>query len=110
MAPTPDLAGESRGPGWPERRSPDAVMLHLEVKRLVVGPQPSRGLALVSPGGLEDATNRLALGVFRRRLGELPQRGAQRRQLSRAGRRRAGVGLEEREVLGLDHVRSEKDG
>src|SRR5712691_10213293 len=69
-----------------------------------------RRLALVSPGALKGSTDRLLLGVRRGRLGDLLQRSADRPWHYPGCGRRGRIGGEEREVLRLNHIRSEEDG
>src|SRR5713101_9849717 len=109
------VTSESRPRQLPERPSVNAVLLHLEVQGLVVGSKVSGRLALVAPGGLEDPADRPPLGVRHSRLGDLlerevDERGADRRRLSAECGRRRWVDRQDREVLRLDHVRSEEDG
>src|SRR5881397_3879123 len=108
------LTSESRRRQLPERPSVNAVLLHLAVQGLVVGSEKPRRLALVPTGGLEDPVDRPALGIRRRRLGDLLERGVswsgvERRRLSADCDRRRWVDGQYREVLRLDHVRSEED-
>src|SRR3989442_2498807 len=106
------VTSESRRSQLPEPSRVNAVLLHLKVQGLVVGSEKPRRLALVATGGLEDPADRLLLGVRCGGLGDFPQRGADRRRLSaECGRRslRRRVDGEDREVLRLDHVRSEED-
>src|SRR2546427_4792006 len=59
---------ESRRPQFPEQPRVDAVLLHLDVQGFVVGSEEPRRLALVPTGGLEDAADRVLLGVRRGRV------------------------------------------
>src|SRR5467141_511237 len=107
------VTSESRRSPLPEPSRVNAVLLHLKVQGLVVGSEKPRRLALVTTGDLEDPADRLLLGVRCGGLGDLPQRGVDGRRLSaECGRRglRRRVDGEDREVLRLDHVRSEEDG
>src|SRR2546430_858667 len=107
------VTGASRRSQLPEPSRVNAVLLHLKVQGLVVGSEKSRRLALVSPRGLEDPADRLLLGVRCGGLGDLPQRGVDGRRLSaECGRRglRRRVDGKDREVLRLDHIRSEQNG
>src|SRR5881409_2969320 len=97
--------GESR---LPETHSLYTVLLHIEVYGFVVGSEESRCLALVPPGGLEDPTDRLLLGVCRGRLADRLQRAVQRSIFPEC-RCRGRTDAEERKVLRLDHIRSEED-
>src|SRR5437660_1326397 len=94
----------------PEIRGIDRVALHLEVQRLVVGPEEARRLALVPTGGLQDAADRVLLGVRRGRVGGLLQRASVQRQLFAEDGRRRRVDGNDREVRRLDHIRGEEDG
>src|SRR5437870_734066 len=98
--------GESRRSALPEPPGVDTVLLDLEVEGLVVGAQAPRRLGLVPLAGLEGLADRLALGVRRRRLGDLLERRPNRRWTA-AARDRPGR-VEQREVLPLDHTRSEE--
>src|SRR6267378_110325 len=107
------VTSESRRSQLPEPSRVNAVLLHLKVQGLVVGSEKPRRLALVATGDLEDPADRLLLGVRCGGLGDLPQRGVDGRRLSaECGRRglQRRVDGEDREVLRLDHVRSEEDG
>src|SRR2546426_7546 len=107
------VTSESRRSQLPEPSRVNAVLLHLKVEGLVVGSEKPRRLALVSPGDLEAPADRLLLGVRCGGLGDLPQRGVDGRRLSaECGRRglRRRVDGEDREVLRLDHIRSEQNG
>src|SRR5437879_3770819 len=111
MAPTPwRRRHRSRRP---KLAGLDPEALHLEVQGLVVGSEGPRRLAPVPTCDLEDPTDRLLLGVRRRGLGDLLQRGPCRCRLSpessRRGRRRWLDG-DDREVLRLNHIRGEEDG
>src|SRR5437879_4184192 len=94
----------------PEIRGIDRVALHLDVQGFVVGPEEPRRLALVPTGGLEDAADRVLLGVRRGRVCGLLQRATVKRQLFAEGGRRRRVDGNDREVLRLDHIRGEEDG
>src|SRR5438874_1147591 len=97
----------------PELPGLDTVELHLEMEGLVVHPEESSRLALVPTRGVEDAADRLLLGVSRGGLGDLLQRRADWSQFSAEcgrRRRRRQVDGEDREVLGLDDVRREENG
>src|SRR5436305_1978035 len=87
----------------------DRVALHLDVQRLVVGSEEPRRLALVATGDLEDAADRVLLGVRRGRVGGLLQRVTVQRQLFAEGGRRRRVDGNDREVRRLDHLRGEVD-
>src|SRR5207244_4505505 len=104
------ITGDGRRSGLPELPRGDAVLLHLEVQRLVVHAEQASRLALVPPRGLQGRADRPSLGVHRSRLGELLERRAGRRWLSRASRRQCGADGEDGEVLRLDHVRREEAG
>src|SRR5207249_2733900 len=77
---------------------------------LVGGLEMSRRLALVASGGLEDPADRLLLGVSHGRLADRLQRGAARSRSSPACGRRGWVAVKERELLRLNHIRSEEGG
>src|SRR5207244_6912469 len=102
------ITGDGRRSGLPELPRGDAVLLHLEGQRLVVAAEQASRLALVPPRGLQGRADRPSLGVHRSRLGELLERRAGRRWLSRASRRQCGADGEDGEVLRLDHVRREE--
>src|SRR5207245_2331972 len=107
------VTSESRRSQLPEPSRVNAVLLHLKIEGLVVGSEKPRRLALVATGDLEDPADRLLLGVRCGGLGDLPQRGVDGRRLSaECGRRglRRRVDGEDREVLRLDHIRSEQNG
>src|SRR6266576_2777969 len=53
----------------------DAVALHLDVQRLVIDPEESRRLTLVSQRGLKGQSNRLPLRFGDGTPGDLPQGG-----------------------------------
>src|SRR5437773_9314366 len=103
------VTSESRRSQLPEPSRVNAVLLQLEVERLVVGSEKPRRLALVATGDLEDPADRLLLGVRCGGLGDLPQRGVEGRRLSAECGRRRRVDGEDREVLRLDHIRSEQN-
>src|SRR5437660_9028140 len=96
-----------------ELRCRYAVLLHLEVQGLVVGSEEPCRLALVPTGDLEGSADRLLLGIRSSPSGDFPQRGPGRRQLSAEcslpGCRRR-VDGEDREVLRLNHIRSQENG
>src|SRR5207249_2652944 len=76
------VTSESRRSQLPEPSRVNAVLLQLEVERLVVGSEKPRRLALVATGDLKDPADRLLLGVRCGGLGDLPQRGVDGRRLS----------------------------
>src|SRR5438309_4603043 len=82
----------------------NAVLLHLEVQGLVVGAEVSRRLALVPPAGVEGLADRLLLGVGCGRVGDLLQRGVERRRLSTECGLRGRVDRQDREVLRPDYI------
>src|SRR5438093_675997 len=105
------LRGGRRGQRLPELRGVDAVLLHLEVQRLVVHPEEPRRLAFVPSGGLQGQADRLPFGVRRGCPGELLQGGASWRWLCVTfGDGRRLLDGEEGEVLGLNHIRSQEAG
>src|SRR3989440_3837876 len=101
---------DSRCSQIPEPPGLNAVLLHLEVQGLVVGAEVSRRLALVPPAGVEGLADRLLLGVGCGRVGDLLQRGVERRRLSTECGRRGRVDRQDREVLRLDYIGSKEDG
>src|SRR2546425_12950194 len=104
------VTSESRPRQLPEPRGVNPVLLHLEVQGLVVGSEEPRRLALVPPRDLEDPADRLLLGVSCGRLGDLLQRGVEGPRIFAGRDRRRWVQGQDREVLRLNDVRSEKDG
>ena len=86
---------DSRCSQIPEPPGLNAVLLHLEVQGLVVGAEVSRRLALVPLAGVEGTADRLLLGVGCGRLGDLLQRGVERRRLSTQYGRRGRVDRQE---------------
>src|SRR5437879_1129447 len=105
-------AGSARPAELLEPYRVNAVLLHLEVQGLVGGLEMSRRLALVGPGGLEDPADRLLLGVRHGRLADRLKRGAARSRSSPACGRPGwvAVAVKERELLRLNHIRSEEGG
>src|SRR2546426_11068593 len=85
------VTGGSRRAEFPEQRRVDAVLLHLEVQRFVVGSKEPRCFALVPTGELEDAADRVLLGLRCGRVRDLLQRAI-------TGRRRFAQRSEERRV------------
>src|SRR5438874_12582861 len=81
------VTNESGRAELPEQPGVDAVLFHLDVQRFVVGSEEPRRLALVATGDLEDAADRVLLGVRRGRVGGLLQRATVKRQLFAEGGR-----------------------
>src|SRR5437879_13707764 len=103
-------AGNGRRSRLPELRCGNAVLLHLEVQRLVVHAEQSSRLALVPSGGLKGRADRPSFRIHGSHLGDLLERRAGQRWLSRASGRQRGVDRKDGEVLRLDDVRSEQAG
>src|SRR2546427_8614409 len=101
---------DSRCSQIPEPPGLNVVLLHLEVQGLVVGAEVSRRLALVPLAGAEGPADRLLLGVACGRVGDLLQRGVDRRRLSTKCGRRGRVDGQDREVLRLNHILGDEDG
>src|SRR5882762_1784960 len=96
-----------------EPLSVKAILPHLNIQGLVIGSEEPRRLALVPSGDLEGPADRLLLGIRRSPLGDFFQRGPDRRRLfAECGLRdcRRRVDGENREVLRLNHIRSEQNG
>src|SRR5436190_19913871 len=96
--------------GTPELSRRDAVLLHLDVQRLVVGSEEPRRLTLVPLCVPKRSADGELFGVRSSRIADLLQRVADRGSFFSecSGRRR--VGVEEREVLRLNHIRRSQDG
>src|SRR5207244_11203150 len=87
-----------------------ACVLSLVLRLCVVGAQGPRRSALVPTGALEDAADRVLLGLRCGRVRDLLQRAITwRRRFAQCGRRRR-VDGNDREVRRLDDVRSEENG
>src|SRR5882762_5523329 len=104
------MVGNEPRSGLPELPRGDAVLLHLQVQRLVVHAEQSRRLALVPPRRLQGRPDGPSLGVHASRLGQFFERRADRHRVSRGTAPQRGVDGEDGEVFRLNHFRREETG